>query len=92
MLHIVFQKTLVERFTKRGDRELQFRNLPPKCTIRIYTITGELVDTIEKDDLTSMASWDLLSSEGMRIAYGVYIYHVDIPGVGEKIGRFGVIK
>ena len=79
-------------FTKRGDRELQFRNLPQRCTVRIYTITGELVDMIEKDDLTSMASWDLLSSEGMRIAYGVYIYHVDIPGVGEKIGRFGVIK
>ncbi len=78
--------------SKRGDRELQFRNLPQRCTIRIYTITGELVDTIEKDDFSSMASWDLLSSEGMRIAYGVYIYHVDVPGVGEKIGRFAVIK
>ena len=78
--------------TKRGDREIQFRNLPQQCTIRIYTLVGELVDTIEKDDFTSMASWDLLSSEGMRIAYGVYIYHVDVPGVGEKIGRFAVIK
>jgi hypothetical protein len=28
---------------KRGDRQLQFRNLPPTCTIRIYTLTGELV-------------------------------------------------
>ncbi|MGE5352390.1 MAG: hypothetical protein ACM3P0_09925 [Acidobacteriota bacterium] len=78
--------------TKRGDRELQFRNLPPKCTIRIFTLTGELVDTINKDDLTSTASWDLLTKEGMRIAYGVYLFHVDIPGVGEKIGKFAVIK
>ena len=78
--------------SKRGDREIQFRNLPQRCTIRIFTITGELVDIIEKDDFSSMASWDLLSSEGMRIAYGVYIYHVDIPGVGSKIGRFAVIK
>ena len=78
--------------SKRGDRELQFRNLPQVCTIRIYTMTGELVATIEKNDFTSMASWDLLSSEGMRIAYGVYIFHVDIPDVGEKIGRFAVIK
>ena len=77
---------------KRGERELQFRNLPPVCTIRIYTITGELVDTIEKNDNGSIAYWSLLSSEGMRIAYGVYIFHVDAPGVGEKIGRFGVIK
>lgn len=79
-------------FEKRGERRLEFRNLPIKCTIRIYTLTGELVDTIEKDDLTSMATWNLLSSEGMRVAYGVYIYHVDIPGVGEKIGRFAIIK
>ncbi|MBI1931496.1 MAG: hypothetical protein HYS24_03070 [Ignavibacteriales bacterium] len=78
--------------TKRGERELQFRNLPPVCTIRIYTLTGELVDTIEKDDNGSIAYWDLLSSEGMRISYGVYIFHIDAPGVGEKIGRFGVIK
>jgi len=79
-------------FTKRGDREIQFRNLPQACTIRIYTITGELIDVIVKDDFTSMASWNLLSSEGMRISYGVYIYHVDIPGIGEKIGKFAVIK
>jgi len=77
---------------KRGERELQFRNLPPSCTIRIYTLTGELVDTIEKDDNSSIAFWNLLSSEGMRISYGVYIYHVDADGIGDKIGRFGVIK
>lgn len=77
---------------KRGERELQFRNLPPVCTIRIYTLTGELVDTIDKNDNGSIAYWDLLSSEGMRISYGVYIFHVDAPGFGEKIGRFGVIK
>jgi len=76
---------------KRGDRVLQFRNLPPKCTIRIYTLTGELVQTIRKDDLTSIASWDLLSNEGQRIAYGVYIYHVD-SDAGQKIGRIAIIK
>ena len=76
----------------RGDRQIQFRNLPPKCTIRIYTITGELVQTINKDDNTSMATWDLLSYEGERIAYGVYIYHVDAPGIGQKIGRLAIIK
>ncbi len=76
----------------RGVRVVEFRNLPPKCTIRIYTILGELVKTIEKDDNTSMASWNLLSYEGQRIAYGVYIYQIDAPGVGQKIGRLAVIK
>ncbi|MBU0476051.1 MAG: hypothetical protein KKF62_18040 [Bacteroidetes bacterium] len=77
---------------QRGERQLQFRNLPQECTIRIYTITGELVKEIYKNDFTSYATWDLLSFEGHRIAYGVYIYHVDVPNVGEKIGRIGVIK
>lgn len=78
--------------TRRGDNLLQFRNLPPKCTIRIYTMVGELVDTIVKDDLTSIASWNVLSNEGQRLSYGVYIYHVEVPGVGEKVGRLALIK
>ncbi len=78
--------------TRRGEQRLQFRNLPPRCTIRIYTMVGELVDTIEKDDATNYASWRVLSYEGQRLAYGVYLYHVDAPGIGEKIGRFALIK
>jgi hypothetical protein len=78
--------------SRRGETQLQFRNLPPKCTIRIYTMVGELVTTIDKDDNTSIARWNVLSNEGQRLAYGVYIYHVDIPGVGEKIGRLALIK
>ena len=76
----------------RGESKLQFRNLPAKCTIRIYSLVGELVDTIEKDDGNSYVDWRLLSYEGHKLAYGVYIYHVDAPGVGEKIGRLALIK
>lgn len=76
----------------RDDRRVEFRNLPPKCTIRIYTIVGELVDTIEKNDNRDFATWNLLTFEAQEIAYGVYIYHVDAPGIGTKIGRFAVIK
>jgi hypothetical protein len=55
-------------------------------------MTGELVDTIHKDDALSYAPWNVLSYEGQRLAYGIYIYHVDVPDVGTKIGRFGLIK
>jgi len=33
-----------------------------------------------------------LSKDNMEIAYGLYIYHVDAPGIGEHIDRFIVIK
>ncbi len=36
--------------------------------------------------------WNLVSKDGMDIAFGVYIYHVDAPGVGEKIDKFAIIK
>jgi len=34
----------------------------------------------------------MLSQDNLSIAYGVYIYQVDAPGVGKKIGKFAVIK
>ncbi|NMB82849.1 MAG: hypothetical protein GYA14_13640, partial [Ignavibacteria bacterium] len=60
----------------------------------IYTITGALVKTLYKDSGTQdgSISWNLVSEDGMDIAYGLYIYHVDAPGVGEYIGKFAVIK
>ena len=78
----------------RGERRIYFINLPAQCTIRIYTISGHLVKTLEHN--TSMANgqepWDLISKDGMNVAFGVYIFHVDAPGIGEKIGRFALIK
>jgi hypothetical protein len=76
----------------RGDRVIQFRNLPRECTIRIYTITGELVQTLRKTGNTNYINWDLLSSESARIGYGIYIYHVETPTGATKIGRLGIIK
>jgi len=78
----------------RGERRVYFINLPAQCTIRIYTISGHLVQTLEHN--TSAANgqepWNLISKDGMNVAYGVYIFHVDAPGTGEKIGRFALIK
>jgi hypothetical protein len=36
--------------------------------------------------------WDLLTKDGIEVAYGIYFYHVDADEYGEKIGRFAVIK
>ncbi len=78
----------------RGERRIYFIHLPQKCTIRIYTISGSLVDILEHNSTIAdgQLSWNLVSKDGMNIAYGVYVYHVDAPGIGSKIGKFAVIK
>ena len=78
----------------RGERRIFFIRLPNECTIRIYTISGKLVDTIEHSSTISdgQESWDLVSKDGMDIAFGVYVYHVDAPGIGQTIGKFAIIK
>ncbi len=78
----------------RGERRIYFENLPSKCTIRIYTLSGELVTTLEHDAGTTHAReyWNLLNKDGFGVAYGVYIAHIDAPGVGEKIVKFALIK
>jgi hypothetical protein len=80
--------------TGRGERRIFFIHLPMKCTIRIYTISGDHVQTLEHDAglLDGAKSWDLTTKDGMDIAPGVYIFHVDAPGIGEKVGRFALIK
>lgn len=79
----------------RGPRELHFIHLPAKCTIRIFNLRGYLVATLEHDtpsieDGTEI--WDMQTMDKMDIAYGVYIYHVDAGKLGQKIGKFAVIK
>jgi len=78
----------------RGERKIEFRNLPNNCTIRIYTINGELVKELHHNgDITKgFVSWDLRSKDNLEIAPGLYIYHVDGGEVGSFIGKFAVIK
>lgn len=80
--------------TGRGDREIHFTHLPMKCTIRIYTVDGELIKTIEHNGQINDGTepWDMLTKDNLDISYGVYVYHVDAPGIGEKVGKFAVIK
>ena len=78
----------------RGERRIFFIHLPNECTIRIYSMSGKLVQTIEHNSTISdgQEAWNLVSKDGMDIAYGIYVYHVDAPRIGEKIGRFAIIK
>jgi hypothetical protein len=72
-------------------RVLRFNNLPAKCTIYIFNMAGDKVQTIEHSSDNGTETWDLRAAGGREIAPGVYIYLVKTD-TAEKIGRFAVIK
>ena len=74
-----------------GEHVIQFQNVPDQCTIRIYTLAGDLVATLENTDGSGTVEWDLLTSGHRLISSGIYLYHVE-SRYGERLGRFAVIK
>jgi hypothetical protein len=68
-------------------------NLPEQCTIKIYTVNGTLVRTFKKDDPYTYMDWDLKNFANIPISSGVYLIHVNVPGVCEKVLKwFGVVR
>jgi len=78
----------------RGDRVIRFINLPSECTIHIFAADGTHVNTLEHMSSidNGSAEWNLITKDNMDVAYGLYIYHVDAPGIGEHVGKFLIIK
>ncbi|MCH8525461.1 MAG: hypothetical protein LAT52_13000 [Balneolales bacterium] len=76
------------------QRQLHFTNLPSRATIRIFNVSGQLVQTLEVNNDLSVNRyvWNMQNQHGHMIPYGVYIYHVEAPGIGEHTGKFAVIK
>jgi len=79
----------------RGPREIHFIHLPQKCTIKIFNLRGQLVRELEHDTpnvANGTEIWDMQTKDLLDISYGVYIYHIEAEGIGQKIGKFAVIK
>jgi hypothetical protein len=73
------------------NRWVQFTYLPPTCTIRIFTLAGHLVRELEKNDAsTPFLKWDLRNEYKSPVGSGVFVYHIEAPGIGEKIGKMVV--
>lgn len=72
--------------------QVRFTNMPNQATIRVFSLNGTLITTLEKNSSAKSFSWDLTTEEGLPIASGMYLVHVDVPGLGERIIKFGVIK
>lgn len=74
----------------RGEQRIEFRNIPIDASLRIYTNSGVFVRELQSEN--GLIAWDLQSKDGLEVAYGLYFYHVKAKGIGEKTGKFAIIK
>ena len=76
-------------------RQIHFTQLPDKKTeIKIYTISGEWVNTLSSEDMVGYQGtieWNIRSINNQEVAPGLYIYVVESSGY-DHIGKFAVVR
>lgn len=82
-------------------QRVQFINLPTDCTIKVYTIAGDLVKTISHAEpyqpgfdshTRGTAFWNLQTENNQKVATGVYVFCVVSPYGEKAVGRFAIIR
>ncbi len=76
-----------------GQDRITFRALTANATVRIYTITGQLVQTLSKHDPTTQdLVWSpVANSAGQAVASGVYFFLVSGDG-SRASGKLMIIR
>lgn len=78
----------------KGDSEknyMVFRNLTPTATIKIFTVSGKLVNKIEEKDGDGEAKWYLDNISKKIVSSGVYLYSIEGNNC-KREGKIVIIK
>jgi len=80
-------------FEQSADNKvIKFVNLPNRAIIRIYSVSGVLVRTLEHNSLTSSElTWDVRNRNNQFVASGVYFYHIEAIDA-RRIGRMTIVN
>jgi hypothetical protein len=72
--------------------QIGFLNIPPICTIKIYTELGQLIKTIQHTNGSGDEYWNLTTSSDQIVVSGVYIVVFQTPQGQTAIKKFVVIR
>ncbi len=78
------------------DAKIFFTRLPKECTIRVYTVNGDLIRTIQHIDQDGtnrqgMDIWDLLSNNKQRATSQGLFAVIETPNGAKTIKKFSVV-
>lgn len=72
---------------------IMFKNLPNRVRIEIFTILGERVTEINKNDANATISWGARNQDNRDVASGYYLYVVTDLATGQRVtGKIAVIR
>lgn len=63
-----------------GHTRITFTGLTRQARVRVYTVSGELVRSLEKNDSGETLDWDVRNARGQNVASGVYVFTVKSGG------------
>ena len=74
--------------------KVKITNLPNKCVVTIYTLSGTKVRQFRKDNEITSVEWDLTNFAGTPIASGFYLIHIKdlTSGSQRTIKFFGAMR
>jgi hypothetical protein len=73
--------------------KVQFTNLPCPATVRVFTIAGDHVVTLENEQGRGSLDWDLKNGNGDDVVGGIYMFVVETRGASQRrSGHFVIIR
>ena len=76
----------------QGHNRVIFTALMPDVTINLYTVAGQRVRSLSKNDNTDSLTWVPANERGEPLASGVYFYVITQKGFTPKRGKLMIIK
>ena len=78
--------------TDASSHNINFLNTPANFTITILDVSGQVVhQEVVEDAPDGSYTWDMFSKDGVEVASGLYIYHVEHSG-GAATGHFAILR
>jgi hypothetical protein len=74
-----------------ANTKVGFYNLPKHCTIRVFSYSGQLVETIQHESELYSTEYFQVTRNNQMIASGVYFYVVETPDGSRTHGKFVII-
>jgi hypothetical protein len=81
-----------ENYHNFPDNMVRICNVPQKCTVQIYTVSGDLVWKKEQEDGTGVLKWDTRNLEEQEVASGVYILRLESETGNYVYNRIVIIR